>query len=69
MKIFIWKLFLEIAMTAIYVICIYYLWNWLMPEIMMAREITLLQAWGFRALAQFLTYNFSSEKKKNESNI
>jgi len=63
MKIFLSKLFWEILINAIIIICIYYLWNWLMPELIMAKNITILQAWILRALVQFCTYTYHERNK------
>lgn len=53
---------LELLFNAISIICIYYLWNWLMPDLIMAREITFIQAWGIRTLVQFCAW-FKTHKK------
>jgi hypothetical protein len=42
---------------------IYYLWNWLMPDLIMAKEITFFQAWGIRTLVQFCVWFRSPDKK------
>jgi hypothetical protein len=47
---------------------VYYLWNWLMPELIMAKEISLLQAWGIRTLVQFCVW-FRPVKKDEVSNF
>ena len=56
------KSLLEIVVNAIIIICIYFLWNWLMPDLIMAKNITILQAWMLRALIQLCTYT-SYERK------
>ena len=64
MKETLWKLFWEILINAVIIICIYYLWNWLITELLLARRVTFVEAWGLRALTQFLVYNHSYERKK-----
>jgi hypothetical protein len=56
------KILLEILVSAIFIICIYFLWNWLMPDLIMAKNITILQAWLLRALVQFCTYTYHERK-------
>ena len=58
------KLFWEILINAVIIICIYYLWNWLITELLLARRVTFVESWGLRALTQFLVYNHSYERKK-----
>lgn len=57
MKETLWKYFWEILINAVIIICIYYLWNWLMPDLISSEKLTFVQAWGIRALVQFLIYN------------
>ena len=64
MKETLWNLFWEILINVIFIICIYYLWNWLITELLLARRISFVEAWGLRALTQFLVYNHSYERKK-----
>ena len=64
MKEFLKKLFLEILINAIIIICIYYLWNWLMTDLLSAKKISIFESWGMRALVQFLIYNIDYERKK-----
>lgn len=54
---------LEIVFNVIFLVCIYFLWNWLMPNLIMAKKITFLEAWGLRTLAQFCTYRMNYSKK------
>jgi hypothetical protein len=54
---------IEILFNAISIVCIYYLWNWLMPNLIMAKEITFIQAWGMRTLMQFCVWFRSPDKK------
>lgn len=54
---------LELLFNAISIVCIYYLWNWLMPDLTMAKEITFIQAWGIRTLVQFCVW-FKIHNKK-----
>lgn len=58
------KLFWEILINAVIIICIYYLWNWLMTDLFLARRVSFIEAWGLRALVQFLIYNRYYERKK-----
>jgi len=58
------KLFWEILINAVIIICIYYLWNWLITELLLARRASFVEAWGLRVLTQFLVYNHSYERKK-----
>lgn len=46
------------------VICIYFLWNWLMPDIISAKKITLLQAWMLKLIVNLLIHNRDFERKK-----
>lgn len=62
-KAILWEIFFNI----IFLICIYYLWNWIMPNLMMAKKITFLQAWGIRSLAQFCVYHISHTKNENSN--
>lgn len=63
MKETLWKYFWEILINAVIIICIYYLWNWLMPDLISSEKLTFVQAWGIRALVQFLIYNRNYERK------
>jgi len=56
------KSLLEILVNAIIIICIYFLWNWLMPDLIMAKNITILQAWILRVLVSLCT--FTSHERK-----
>jgi hypothetical protein len=58
----------EIFINFISMLGVYYLWNWLMPELIMAKEISLLQAWGVRTLVQFCVW-FRPVKKDEDSNL
>jgi len=53
----------EIIINFVSMVFIYYLWNWLMPELIMAKKIGLLQAWGIRTLIQFCVWFRSPDKK------
>ena len=64
MKEFLKKLFWEILINAIIIICIYYLWNWLMTDLLSAKKISIFESWGLRALVQFLIYNIDYERNK-----
>ena len=64
MKEFLKKLFWEILINAIIIMCIYYLWNWLMTDLLSAKKISIFESWGMRALVQFLIYNIDYERKK-----
>ena len=56
------KILLEIVVNAIIIICIYFLWNWLMPDLIMAKKITILQAWILRVLVSLCTYTYHERK-------
>jgi len=56
------KILLEIVVNAIIIICIYFLWNWLMPDLIMAKKITILQAWILRVLVSLCTFTFHERK-------
>ena len=64
MKDFLKKLIWEILINAIIIICIYYLWNWLITDLLSAKKISIFESWGMRALVQFLIYNIDYERKK-----
>jgi len=53
----------EIIINFVSMLGVYYLWNWLMPELIMAKEISLLQAWGIRTLVQFCVWFRANDKK------
>jgi hypothetical protein len=57
----------EILLQVLLITGVYCFWNWLMPELMMAKKITLFQAWGIRALAQFCVYHVSHTKNENSN--
>ena len=57
----------EILLQVLLITGVYYFWNWLMPELMMAKKITFLQAWGIRALAQFCVYHISHTKNEDSN--
>ena len=63
MKNILLMILVEIFINFISMLGVYYLWNWLMPELTMAKEISLLQAWGIRALVQFCVWFRTSDKK------
>ena len=46
----------EIILQLFLITGVYCFWNWLMPELIMAKEISLLQAWGIRTLVQFCVW-------------
>ena len=56
------KMFWEVLINAIIIISIYFLWNWLMPDLIMAKNITILQAWILRALIQLCAYTYHERK-------
>jgi len=56
MKNIVLMILVEIFINFISMLGVYYLWNWLMPELIMAKEISLLQAWGIRTLVQFCVW-------------
>ena len=53
---------IAILVYAISIICIYFLWNWLMPDLIMAKEITFTQALGIRTLVQFCMCSYIHDK-------
>jgi hypothetical protein len=57
----------EILLQLFLITGVYFFWNWLMPELMMAKKITFLQAWGIRALAQFCVYHISHTKNEDSN--
>jgi len=63
MKTILRVILIEVLVNAIAMAGIYYLWNWLMPELIMAKKIGLLQAWGIRTLVQFCVWFRSPDKK------
>jgi len=68
MKNILLMILVEIFINFISMLGVYYLWNWLMPELIMAKEISLLQAWGIRTLVQFCVW-FRPIKKDEVSNF
>jgi hypothetical protein len=64
MKDFIKELMWGVIFDILIVICIYFLWNWLMPDIISAKKITLLQAWMLKFLVNLLIHNRDFERKK-----
>ena len=64
MKDFIKELMWGVIFDILIVICIYFLWNWLMPDIISAKKITLLQAWMLKLLVNLLINNRDFERKK-----
>ena len=68
MKNILLMILVEIFINFISMLGVYYLWNWLMPELIMAKEISLLQAWGVRTLVQFCVW-FRPIKKDEVSNF
>lgn len=68
MKNIVLMILVEIFINFISMLGVYYLWNWLMPELIMAKEISLLQAWGIRTLVQFCVW-FRPVKKDEDSNL
>jgi hypothetical protein len=63
MKNILLMILVEILINFISMLGVYYLWNWLMPQLIMAKEISLLQAWGIRTLVQFCVWFRSPDKK------
>ena len=62
MKIILRATLIAILAYAISIICIYFLWNWLMPDLIMAKEITFTQALGIRTLVQFCIWSNIRDK-------
>jgi len=54
---------IEIIFNAILIAVIYYLWNTLMPDLIMAKEITPLQALALRILVQCCMGTINHNKK------
>ena len=63
MKDFIKELMWGVIFDILIVICIYFLWNWLMPDIISAKKITLLQAWMLKLIVNLLIHNRDHERK------
>jgi len=57
----------EIILQLFFITGVYFFWNWLMPELIMAKKITFLQAWGMRSLAQFCVYQISHTKNEDSN--
>lgn len=62
-KVIIKAILLEIILNIICITCVYYLWNWIMPSIILAKRITFLEAWGLRTLVQFCVWSRNFDKK------
>lgn len=57
---------IELVVNLIFIVGIWVLWNWLMPSIIMAKKISIIEAWGLRALVQFcvaLNKGYKNESK------
>ena len=63
MKDFIKELMWGIVFDILIIICIQFLWNWLMPDIISAKKITLLQAWMLKLIVNLLIHNRDHERK------
>jgi len=63
MKIILRAMLIEIIFNAILIAVIYYLWNTLMPDLIMAKEITPLQALALRILVQCCMGTINHDKK------
>ena len=63
MKDFIKELMWGVIFDILIVICIYFLWNWLMPDIISAKKITLLQARMLKLIVNLLIHNRDHERK------
>jgi len=63
MKIMLRAMLIEIIFNAILIAVIYYLWNTLMPDLIMAKEITPLQALALRILVQCCMGTINHDKK------
>ena len=63
MKDFIKELMWGVIFDILIIICIYFLWNWLMPDIISAKKITLLQAWMLKLIVNLLIHNRDHERK------
>ena len=62
-KVIIKAILLEIILNTICIACVYYLWNWIMPNVILAKRITFLEAWGLRILVQFCVWFRNYDKK------
>ena len=51
------------AFSLIGAIPLYFLWNWLMPEIFAVKVVTFMQAWGMLFLTSILFKNNTSASK------
>ena len=54
---------IELLVNAISIVCIYFLWNAVIPDLIMAKEITLLQALILKALIHCCAGNRNHDKK------
>lgn len=64
MKIIIKAMLVEIIFNFICITCVYFLWNWLMPNLIMAKQINILEAWGIKTLVSFCVWH--RWERKNE---
>ena len=62
MKTILRVILIEVLVNAIAMAGIYYLWNWLMPDLIMAKNVTVLQAWTLRVLVSLCTYTYHERK-------
>jgi hypothetical protein len=53
-----------IVIATLMSIPVYYLWNWLMPELFNLKTITFFQAWGLMALSSCLFKSTASSTSK-----
>jgi len=63
MKEIVKQLFVELFINIVLIAGIYFLWNWFMSSLVMAKQINFLEAWGLRTLVQFCTWHRDYRKK------
>jgi len=64
MKEIVKQLFVELLINIVLIVGIYFLWNWLITDIFLARNISIFESWGLRTLIQFFIFNYNHEKNK-----
>lgn len=64
--IFIISAFTVAVLAVICAIPVYFLWNWIGPDVFHLPEVTFAQAWGMSWLSALLFKNYSSNTKKED---
>jgi len=64
MKEIVKQLFVELLINIVLIVGIYFLWNWLITDIFLARNISIIESWGLRTLIQFFIFNYNHGKNK-----